>query len=912
MEQNKETLPKENMEDKIDFVKTDYTFKILTFSLVGILSVFLMGIIIIIINVNAESVKNDLNNEISKIILRNSDQNNSEVLFNEKAKLKIFPLPHILINNIVGKNLSQNNYKLNFNIKQAKLYISIKNILIGKVVIHKIEVLDSDFNLSELSREENNQTLDKILEEYLSKNNSVIFTSKRNNVMVDFIYSKREFSDINLDFILLKNKINVNGSIKSNKQHLNVDLKFNKNKNGIFDGNLKLSSLVFNGNIDINGDTTKHQFSGTSKFHIDDFQIFSRTLFNQKSFLYKRVIDNSNLQFNSSFSFQNNILEISDIEVVGKNINFNGLMKFNFNENQKNEINFNISNINIDNLITKNLSGSKQLNGEEIIIFGKGEINKINNEKYQTILDKKFTINPIFFDIKINEILLNGNKLLNSQINFSYLTNRILNFTNVKSELPGNTNLTITEENKKDKLSITGKNFEEFLGFLRDIEYIPNKEKNKEFSFNGDLIVKDDRLFVNNSIFKLDNINFQNQVEIKFNNGINFIAINAKTNNLNLNNFIKEDSNEEQLNNTLKNKILFINSFGLNIYTNFYIDTLNYKDIVIPKCNLILRTGQGILSLEKININNKVKGRIYFNIVNKNPVLDINLELNNLNYDNDINFSNLIFKLPSLDDFYGNIVLSGNNITLKKQSINHFDFNSKVSNGIININTFNEEGFGGKCNISGFLNMQFSKKLNLTLNACTANIKNILEPLTNISNIEGLIGFSAVLYAEGQTVNLFNKSYILKSQLVGSNIKVNKYGLTQLNTDLFNIQVDTKLLNNIKPQETLLNQNNQTLFESLAGTLQYISQKGTFNIDISRAFINGKILGNFNFLKDGIDIDINANFILLSGTLKKTIPLTLLTKITGKTPDNINIITNLKQIDDYIKSIKDFINKKKR
>lgn len=910
-------LNETNTEDKIDFVSKSNALKIVAISLLSILGFLLIITIILKLSINPNNFKNNLNDEISKIILKNSTdaQDNAGIMFNEKVRFKVFPLPHILFNDVVGRNLSQNNYELNFNIKKAKLYISIKNMFIGRIKVKKVEILDSNFTLSNSSKEQKSKILKQMFEEYLSTNGSLTIISKQNNIIINLIDSKRELTDINVNLLLTQKKLNILGELKSNKQPLNIDCDLKKSRKGIVDGSLKLSSLIFEGNVDIEGDTTKNQFSGNAKFNIDDLQIFSRTMFSQTSFLYNRIIDNGNLRFNSSFSLDNNILEISELKMTGKNINTNGTMKFHFDENQKNEVNLNINNINMDNLITKNLGSSKKLNGEEVTIFNTGDqINQSNNE-YQSFLDKKFSLNPTLFNIQITQILLNNKKLENSIINMSYLPDKTFDFTNVKFELPGSTSLTIIEEKNRDRLTISGKNLDEFISFARGVEYIPNIEQdkaNKEFMFNGDLIFKNDRLFIGNSILKSQNLNSQNQIEIKFDSGIKFIAIKTKTDNLNLNNIINSSPKRPQLNNTLKNKILFINGFGINIYVNLIANTLNYKDLTIPNCDLTIRTGQGILSFDKINLNDKVTGKVNFNILNKSPLMNINLELNNLNYDGDINLAELIFKIPSLDDFYGNLILSGNNITFKKQIIKNFNLTSKISGGIINITSFNTEGFGGKCTISGFANMQFARKLNLTLNACTANIKSILEPSTGISNIDGLVGFSAILYGSGQTLNLFNKSWILKTQLIGSKIKIDNYGLTQLNTDLFNIQMDTRLLNSIKPEKILFNQNNQTTFETLSGTLQHTAQGGVFDFNINRSFINGKLVGNFNFIKDGINIDMDANFILLSGTLKKTIPLTILSKILGDTPNNIKIVTNFKQVDDYIKSLKDLNKKKKR
>lgn len=911
MKEDQNNLPNENLEDKIDFVKKDYTIKILvSFLIIGLVAFFVI-LFFLNKNIDADKFKNELNNEITKVILRNTenDQNNSKILFNGEIKLKFFPLPHIVLHDVSGRDLLQSNYKLDFGIKRINLYISLKNILRNKLTIRKSEIVDGDFTIFELKNRNKNKIIEKLFEEFLSQNSSMVLVSKNNNLTVNSAYSKREFSNMNLNFILTKNRINATGNLRSNKQPLKVDLKFTKSKKSEVELNAKLSSLAFTGDFDLSGNTETHEFSGKTKFHVDNLQIFSRTLFSQSSFIYRRVIDNSNLQLSSSFSLQNDVLKIDNIVLNGTHLNANGSMLFNFNENQKNEINFNITNIDVDSLITKNFNSEQLANEKEITIFGENNEVKDNiaNNKYKTVLQEKLNINPMFFNLKSANMLLNGNTLRNIELNFSLIQDTGFNFVNIKSELPGNTNLSVIQ----DKIAITGKDLGEFSSFLRNIKYTntDKESKNNEFSFNGDFSIQNNKLLINNSDFKSQYLNSQNAIEIKFNSGIVFMAVKAQIESLRLENFIQENPDKTQLSNMLKNKILFLNNFNLNTFIKLNIEKIAFKDFETANSSFMVKTSQGILSLYNINLNDKIKGDIYFNIIARQPNLNINLKLNEISFNKNINFSKLIFDLPSLDDFYGNIIISGNNLTFKKQPINSLNFNSSITNGVINIKEFNIDGFGGKCSASGFLDMQFNRKLNITLNGCTADVKNILEPVGNISNISGLVGFSSILYGEGQNISLFNRSWIFKAQLIGSGTMVDNYGLTKLNSNLFDIQKDEKLLKDLKPNEVLFNKENRTVFESLSGNIQHtIAHGGQFNFDISRPFINGKLVGNFNFLDNTINIDMDANFILLSGTLQNTIPLTLLSKIIGKTPDGLNIATNFQQIDEYIKTTIEFFN----
>ena len=339
----------------------------------------------------------------------------------------------------------------------------------------------------------------------------------------------------------------------------------------------------------------------------------------------------------------------------------------------------------------------------------------------------------------------------------------------------------------------------------------------------------------------------------------------------------------------------------------FKINNIKYKDFQGENYQFVIKTSHGLLDLYDINLNNEIIGAISINILNVRPTINANILLNNFEIMNNIDINSLLFKLPTFDGFFGNIKLSGKNIKFRKSSIETLDMLANINNGAINLKTFNIKGFGGECNITGFLNLLYNRKLNLTFNGCTGHISQILYLFTGIENINGIIGFSSVLYAEGFNLENFINSYILNTQIIGSGIIIKNFGLQTLSSNLFEINNNEELLNNINPNNILYDDKNQTVFEKISsGDIKYSKRNGgQFSFDVSRPLINGKITGNFELFSNYISIqNANANFTLLSGTLKSTIPLTILIAMSGLTP-NINIVSNLDQINSYINSIKE-------
>ena len=886
------------LENSVDFIEKHYFQRFLVAFLFLLMAFAFSVLVLTKIKANPKTFQNELNNKISKILLRNSTGNDTipEILFNKNAQLKFFPLPHILLTDVEGRQLGQGNYRLDFKIKQAKLYISLKNIILAKFRIRNINVEQSNFVLTENQNNTENNVINKLFESVDNENKIKL---KNSSLLIKNINSDMELTDMNLNLVVSSENVDIKGKLNSNKQPLEIKAEYSKNKNNNIKTSIDFDSLAFNGDIKINGNAEKKEYSGQINFNINSPQIFARTLFFKNTFIYQRLIDNSDLKLNSMFSFKDNIFEVKNINFIGNNINGGGSLIFDFNENKTNKVNFNINNVNLDALIIKNFVGENNFNQNDITIFENKQLLP-PKEKYENKIVKSLKLNPTTFDIKAKSITINNNQLKNAELDFNYSKTNGIEILKAVALLPNNVYFSITNENDTQKLLIKGQNFKKFLSFVRNIKYY-GEDNTSEFSFDGDISFKNDRIFIKNSTFATKDLNAKNEIEVKFDKGVSFVALNSNIDNLNLNNF----NFEKDRVNILKNRALFLNNFNINTILNLSIENLNFKDFQQKNSKLKIRLSSGKLDIFNINLDNKIFGDIYLDILPAQPILNISLQLENTSFDKNINISNLLFNYPSLDDFYGKILIIGRNLLYKNQLINDLKINSNIENGIIKIQNFSIDGFGGKCGIGGYFEYSFNKKINLTLNGCTANIKNILGALNNTENIEGLIGFSSVLYAEGQSKDLFNRSWVMKTQLVGSGITINNYGLAKLSSDLFKIQSDVELLKIINPQEILENKEEKTIFEKLSGNIQHTNtNNGQFSIDLSRPLINGKLFGTFDFKNNEFNYDMDANFILISGTLQKTIPLTILTKITKIAGNSIVINTNLKQVNEYVEALR--------
>ena len=924
MEKDNKNIKKTDQIDEVDLGGRVGIIKKIFIFLFILVIIILIGLLSLQRLIRLESTKAEHIKEISEILIEETNKLNTEENKNDRinASLKIkgnalfrsFLSPHILITGVEGKNLVENNYIVDFKMEKIRLFLSSEHLLKKEFVVDKIEIINGNFSIKELNKDIEIKIVKRIIDKYFAeitkKQSNIKISLKNSSIIVNAVKYKRELTNINVLGVYSKNGISLSGKLASNRQPLDININLKKSKDNL-DGKINLSSQAFIINTSVNINPKNLNFSGSSNLNLINPQIFSRTLFNTSDFLYKRIIDNTSLEVKFEFSFENNIFDIKNIIFNGQNIKGNGKAQFNFTPENKNTINFDIETINIDAIIIKNIVSktSGNIKENDISIFSGANYTGKSNS-YRSFIENKLKINPTFFNIKLKEIQFNSNKITDTELDFSYSDGKGYNFNKVVGNLPGETNLTIENKNNTQLLNIKGNDITGFWNFLRNtagvLSQTPDDKKIK-FNFDGIVKTDGDRIFITDANFSAGDFKSQNTVEIKFDSGISFIAIDTKIDNLVLDNInFKKEEASYLYSDMLKNRILFLNTFAINTFLKFEIKNIQNGDFKDTNYNFTIRTSQGVLNIYNINLNNKISGGIIFNILQSKPRIDMKLNIENINIENNIDLNKILFDLPTFEDFYGNMNITGNNILFKKSTINKFDILANLQNGTINFSKFDLDGFGGKCKIGGFLDMQYSKKLNLTFGGCTADLKDLLYLFTGTNNISGIIGFSSVLYAEGQNIETFIQSYIVKLQMIASGITINGFGLEDLSNDLFDINSNEELLNSMDPEAILYDKDSKTIFEKMSkGSIQYSKKNGgQFDFDLTRLMINGKINGKFEMFPNYLNLELNSNFVMLSGVLEKIIPLNLAIAINGNTSEKMGIATNFQNIDSYISSIK--------
>lgn len=899
---------KEILDDGIELNSKMTTLQKVSILLSCILVLYILSLLALNFIINTNEIKNSFNTNIKNILKIDANSTTSFEIAGD-IKFNSFLSPHLTIKNIKATNLIQNNYQLDFNIEEIKLYISAGHLFAKKIFVEKTEITNGNFLIKELKETNNIKNINDIINEYsasLISNSNVKVDFKNSSIHIETASFTRNFDNINIENVFNKNKLDISGGLLSNRQPLGINFKFRKNKDNK-KLNLELFSQAFTlkNNAEIALDNSS--FKGTLKYNIINLQIFAKTLFNTNSLLYQRIIDNSTLKGNLDFNYANNILEINNLLLEGNNIKGVGDAKININNKGNNKINFNVDSINIDNLVSKNFINktSNFISQNDIFIFSGKEKNIKTNNINNSYLKNLFNNNENNINIMIKNAILNKAKLSNVILNFDYSQNNNFKINNFSGVLAGNTKILVQKDENSDNTSLTmsGDNLEEFWNFLKNTQYT-KKNETKKFIIIGNVNIKNNKIFFNNLKFNTNNIETLNTIEIAINNGISYIAADININDVILDKIFYVDKDSNTQTELLKNKMLFLNDFSVNSLLKFHADKLQYKNIIKHNANFVAITSQGILSIKDINLNNMITGNINFDIRTTKPTLNALLNINNYTLENKIPFNDLLFHLPVFQDYMGEINININNSNFINSLINKAKISAKLTDGILTIDNFNIDGFGGKCNITGFLDLNYNKKLNLVLNGCTGDLKDLMYLFTNKNNLSGLIGFSSILYSSGDKIDTFINNYIFKTQIIGSNIIVNNLGLEELNIALLKLNTSPELAKTLNSNTLLINPTKQTTFTNLSGAIQYANNNGQINLDITRPLINGKITGSFNFSDKGLVLNSYINFIMLVGTLNKTINLTLPISITGTFVDGFKTAINYQQIDDYINTIK--------
>lgn len=759
----------------------------------------------------------------------------------------------------------------------------------------------------------------------------------------NFIFTIVEDGNIQKEFK------NISGSLKI-KNMYEYDMNFNfilNNVNGSFNLSTKEEdnnkySIDFNIKNELN-DNINIKHSGNNIF-IDDFEKVNMDInlniktdnFNN---LVQWVVPVSSKYYNiisykKSFSFESNInktgfnYKYNNLKIDGNDIKLSGNMEF---LQDKNNINIEVEDLNLDEFILNFTKEKNKIKNDDITIFKINEFDELISLLKQKELK---SIKNTNISIKLDKLLKQDQLISDSVIDFDIIDNNykinklIINFGDIKITAD---NPELKDDLYYNKLNIVGANLSNLIKIL-NLDSVVNI---KDFNLNSNLLIYDNIIYLID--YKLNGknedkeYNISGDVEYSFKKNYEYLATSIVMDSLNLTTVSKDSK-------TLKEKFLWLNNLSNinNIFLSLNVDNVkynNYEDFSL-KTKMNYYSGYlNIYDIEEINSNivKNLRGNILIDVRNKNPIMNINLSIEDFSYDVDlVNYVfdiekykslitreepndeiqnkywiNKLFSIPTWEEINGKINVQIQNTNINNTKLNNVNIDANVRNGLINLNNLIFIGLGGSTELKGKIDLKTTKNINLILTDTVYNIRDIFNLFSREKkdDLIGTIGVGGIIQASGFNNKVFASSMVAKFKFISKDLYVKKLGLEELKNNLKNIYSDEILLKNLNVKESILNDSGTT-FNDVSANLTISSGINNFNIDAKADSISNKLISKIDNSGQNININIINTSIIMNKIGNNSIPLYSVITFKEDFANKANLTINTSQIEEYVNKIK--------
>lgn len=746
-----------------------------------------------------------------------------------------------------------------------------------------------------------------------------------------------EFSKINCDIKnnFKKQIFTIEGSFLSQNMPTQFKLIANTNKNKdssfiIQSPIIQLSASGKFNNSDIN-DLVRSNFSGQLNVEILDLKALLNRYFPKNNLLYKKINPTQPIKISGQINNKEGEIKISDIIINSQLMDGTGQIQANFSIPKPNiDASFNFNNIDIDsiwfsgapekndstssnfeNQIIQEFVNQNNQNGDKTII-----INNQNNNQNNTI--SIFNNLDLTTEINIKTTKYLGANLQDVRLYFIISDNGDVLLQPLTAKIPGNATLNvegaIKNQNEIPKfigtINIDGKNLEQLLSWLKfDLKSLkPNSLSN--YNFNASLL-----MLPNFAIFSGLNLNINNGKniitgDIKNGGSSNYpsVSANLKVNHFNYDDYFNQNNTQSQFlsGGSLLKKLLWLNTINYTQDISLFFNQLVYQNHSFTNQALRVKFGQGFLKINDFNLsspNLDIKGDIEFDISKTIPKININLNSNNITHysTNQANseFTDQFFNLPSMDEFSGKVAINIANLAIDNWKAGDVKISGDMKDGIVNFDNFTLKAYGGNATYKGLIAFKSTKTIKGVLELIGVSNQNLLNDIIGFDNISGISNIASVIEVSTDKKSNFFKNLGIQAQFISANIAVKSYGIFDLAKEMLRpVQYRSNLE---QPLNILYNPNSQSFFKDIKGAVSISGNKTqTFNIEASAVGMNGVISGSLDLERQAIDGA--ANFIFISGTRQKQIPINVATNFTGKA-GALKQNTNLTQVQQYLQSV---------
>ncbi|MFT6331950.1 MAG: hypothetical protein ACJAW3_000272 [Lentimonas sp.] len=901
------------------------------------IAVFIGILVLLPLTISGSSFKLKLEQKISQKI-------GAVFKINGKIRTSFLPLPKISLSNVEISNLRfdekylSSAYIQSIIIKPRFFSLFGSNVQIKKLTLSnpKIENIYAPIleNKKILSKKEPPKIIDESLLGWLfrvDENKDFFSFENIKNIEVKNGFLTRrdieerialEFGEVNFWLKNKKQSFSVEGNFFSDQVPNSFELiAHTKNDRQSI---LKIRSSILN--LSLSGefsdanlkDLIRSNFSGKIDAQIFDLKSFVGKYVAKNGILHKKINQTSPIKISANIKNKSGKIDIENIIINSKLINGEGGIKGDFSQEKSTKpeitVSLNFSNIDIDSLWFSGAlnSGENTTNIEAEIIKQFLPEDVIDDNKTY-ILEDKSNLKPIFenldFDAEINieSVKYRSNDLEN--VNFNFITSENdLYLKSLTAEIPNgrlSADGILVYENSifriRGKLLVEGNNLQKSLNWigLKADHLKPNIFTN--YRLNAYFLMLPSFNSIKNLTLTFGDNFAQGNILIDDSSVISNLNIDLNIDHLNYDDhFVKNKYSTYLSSGSLLNKLIWLETSDLSQDINLKFNRITFDGKTHNNQDFTLKTDSKYL-----NISSSSLGNIEIT-TDLRPKISINIEANNLEFNQDQHLGQKFFKLPSLNNFDGEININIGNLQIGKWRARNLQISSPIEDGIAELETFKfnsnqfiaskgKVGFG-EAKFDGTVILKSLKTVNGSFEFRQGDIKDILLPLMNIENISGISNVSAIVNSSGESAKEFLRNLSIQAKFLGSNIKIEGFGIYDLAFKL--ARIDQYLDDFRSANKILFKQDSASVFKDVSGDILIKKDANDkFQIKAKNTGISTVSSGEFEIGSQMLSG--SSNIIFLTGNRKKQVPINIGVNFSGKATD-LKTSSNLKQIEQYL------------
>lgn len=863
-------------------------------------------------------------------------------------------------NNVQVKNFLLEGQLVDLKVGSLKINVSTLALLSGNIKVKSLEFIEPQFQIKKVSSniKKTYNNISKFSyanlinnynkEKQADKNSSIFGKIRLTDSTIVFVGNKgNRIDNFSADVLMRDDIFSVLGEGFLNNKKISVD--FNLNTKGGKKSNLFINSDLLV--VQINGN---FQASNIRQLHVADFDGMTNIkITNFKDFYdwfklgdgSKEVEFKDDMEIFANIKNVGGILNIKDFKINSSVMRGTGSISGNIIKSDPEiSVNLDIQEMDLDTMysarrdirkrtIAKNVlwtdevyenhaKKSLQIDSKDLMFENVMELDEsvMNENSEAGFFDNMLTRRlNIAFDVNIKKIKYLEDTVSNVVLNGEFYDSGKVKIDEISLKAPGGTRVDFKGYSSykyktpllMGQLVVTGDSLTQVLEWLdlyrfdKDLENLPEK-----YSLDSSVVfLANDMVKLEDFKLRFDDVEIGGEVKRKRQSGVSYVKSNLYADAIDLDRMYKVKELQFSAISNMREKLLWLNSFDTNVENVIRVKDLKYNNIEYSDFSAHFKYGQGYMNMLDMNVNSKsvsLGGKASVDITTGKPILKTDLVINRLKYKNkQESIADLVFGMPSLGSFVGEVKLKGNDIELNSLTLDNFNFKAPLQFGTLDVKEFKGKAYGGDFEINGVIKLNNNKEFNVVYSASNISINPLLKDALKHEAISGRCSFSGKMRSLGNTKSKFVDNLVFGMSVRAKDVDVKGFGLDKLSQKMLRVYNNINELQDV--QSILENKKYSTKFSEVEGNVNASQRRISSALKLKGTGLNGVYKGDLilNPRSEKFGIVSEGLFSFATGTKDATTLLNLAFKETG-TLDSILRAYNLIQVESYLDKVREY------